>query len=302
MFKRNYYCLVAGLPDLFFDDHREIISSIAFSDYLKSELSDPDFELVKYLYLPYDNANLISLAFNLNKPFDTSAMYSRAFLEEQLNSPDSLPDYMKTYLNHIYSTGQKDFTVQNENKLISLYFEEVLQTKNEFLRNWFLFDLNLRNIVTSLLCFQNESDISKHLIHIKHDPNINSLLSSALLKPELLEDDVPFVYQIFRIIQSDNVALEKEKSIDKLKWQYLDEHTFFHFFTIEKIISFVIKLQIIERWKKLDKKSGQDFLNQFTNELIQSYGFPSEYAHLKTNRSIENEEDQLKFKGTTILQ
>ncbi|MGC9352705.1 MAG: DUF2764 family protein, partial [Mariniphaga sp.] len=59
MNKRNYYCLVAGFPDLIPDDKKLHFSSVELRNYLREEIHPDDFELVKLFYLPWDHENLI---------------------------------------------------------------------------------------------------------------------------------------------------------------------------------------------------------------------------------------------------
>lgn len=72
--------------------------------------------------------------------------------------------------------------------------------------------------------------------------------------------------------------IEKERMIDNLKWEWIDAHTFFHYSTIERILGFLLKLQIIERWIELDAETGKQLLNKLLNELKTSYKFPAEFA------------------------
>ena len=71
---------------------------------------------------------------------------------------------------------------------------------------------------------------------------------------------------------------EKEKAFDNIKWKFLDEHTFFNYFTIEKILSFVIKLNIVERWIELDNETGKALFNRLINDIKMSYKFPEEFS------------------------
>ena len=82
MWKREYYCLVAGLPDLFLDETRLTCSSISLRDELKTKISPQDYELVKNLFYPCDNRNLINLLFPGGLPFENSGNFSKESLEQ----------------------------------------------------------------------------------------------------------------------------------------------------------------------------------------------------------------------------
>ncbi len=292
--------MVSGLPDLFFDDQKTDFSSVAFRDYLKNELTPDDVALTEHLFFPYDNINLLHFVFKQNKIFNPSGNYSRNFMEGLEDSVKQLPQYMTDFLYWIKETGQKEKSLQAETKLQTLFYENCMFIKNDFLREWFFFELNLKNIITIINCTDYNLDPSQHLIQISRNSNLNSILLKSHSKPESYEDDVPFAHQIIRIWKSEYSMVEKEKSIDKIKWQYLDECTFFHYFTIEKILSFVIKLMIIERWMKLDKKTGQELLHRFITELSASYKFPAEYQQQRGFKTIENKTENLNLNNNKV--
>ncbi len=49
----------------------------------------------------------------------------------------------------------------------------------------------------------------------------------------------------------------REKKVDLLKWEWLEEHTFFKPFDIESVFAYLLKLEMIERWVMLDKATGE---------------------------------------------
>ena len=93
------------------------------------------------------------------------------------------------------------------------------------------------------------------------------------MRPEMLEEEFPFAGEVFRIFESEKELIDKEKAIDKLRWNYLDDATFFYYFSIEKIVSYICKLLITERWKKTDAQTGKEFFNKLLKEIKESFEF-----------------------------
>jgi len=54
----NYYCLVAGLPDLSLEDGKLNYTVANFKSEIYPELSEKDRKLIDLFYLKFDNANL----------------------------------------------------------------------------------------------------------------------------------------------------------------------------------------------------------------------------------------------------
>jgi len=282
MLKKNYYCLVAGLPDLFFSENKHGLSSLDFRNELKHQLSKTDFDLASLLYLPHDNKNLLNLIFEQNEPFSLLGIYDKEFLESQITEPVKIPDYMTQFLLWTRNLETRELNLQIENKLHSLYYEYVVvKTKNNFLKEWFKFEMNIKNILTAFNCKQFNYQPEKHLIQADENNRVYTLLINMHLKHELFEEELPFADQLFRVAESNISPEERENAIDKILWAYLDEHTFFHYFTIEKILSYIIKLGIVERWMKLDAETGKALLNKLIEELKLSYTFPEEFSTVK---------------------
>jgi len=281
MFKKNYYCLVAGLPDLFFNENKTGFSCLDFKNELQFQLNNSDLELAKIFYLKYDNQNLLNLLFEKNEPFHLLGNYKEEFLENQIIKPDEVPDYMACFLKWAKNQETLELNLQVENKLQSLYYEYTLTSKNSFLHEWFAFEQNIKNIITAFNCKQFNYSPEKHLIPTSINTTVYSLLINKRLKTEFFEDELPFADQIFRISESNSGIEEREKAMDKIRWEFLDERTFFHYFTIEKILSYIIKLDLVERWMKLDIETGKTLLMKLIEDIKLSYTFPEEFSIVK---------------------
>lgn len=281
MLKKEYYCLVAGLPDLFFQENKLGFNAIDFRKELKTQLTPSDYKLLQYLFLPFDNQNLIRIHFNEDKAFNTYGLITKEELEFELSAENehcNLPEYILEFLKWLNKKEIKQWSLEAENKLQQFFYEYILNAKNEFLLEWFTFEFNLKNILTAFNCERFNHDRSKNLILTEQNALSYSLLENKTLKPELFEDELPFSHQVFKVVESEQSWIEKEKELDKIKWNYLDDNTFFHYFTIEKVLSYVIKMLIIERWIKLDEETGRTLLNKLLNDIKTSYQFAEEFS------------------------
>jgi hypothetical protein len=60
-----------------------------------------------------------------------------------------------------------------------------------------------------------------------------------------------------RIAQGDSNPLEIEKRLLLLRWDFLDEYEFEHFFDLDFLIIYYLKLQILGRLASFDKEKGK---------------------------------------------
>ena len=272
MLKKNYYCLVAGLPDILIDEAKSVVSKDEFKEELEMQLSPSDFKLMQMIYLKYDNENLLNLIQNKDKPFNKLGNYSQEHLEEQINKPIEIVAYMEQFILDFKNEQEnnKISELDYENKLQSLYFIHILKTKNQFLQQWFKFEVYLKNILTAVNCRKYDFDLEKQLIQIKEEDDIYDNLIKHPPKADFLSDEIFQADKIIQIAESEDTITQKEKQIDLIKWAFLDEYTFFNYFTIEKIIGFVIKLNMVHRWNKLDNETGKKLFKKLINELQNS--------------------------------
>jgi len=282
MFKRNYYYLVSGLPDILIDGNKPGETSHEFKNELSEQLHTSDYKLAELLYLHYDNKNLLNLLLKQGNSFSALGNYSEGFLEEQIKEPADIVDYMKQLIVDFKAETNRDSNLSIENELLSLYYGYALQTKNNFLKQWFRFDRDMKNILTAVNCRKYGYDAEKQLIPVKHENEVYEILIKSSPKPDLLADDVPDADKILQIAESEMDISEKEKALDNIKWKFLDEHTFFDYFTIEKILSFIIKLKIVERWIELDDETGKALFNRLIDDIKMGYKFPEEFSVKKT--------------------
>ena len=106
---------------------------------------------------------------------------------------------------------------------------------------WFELNLDVNNILAALAARKYKMEVSKVPVG---DNFVAEALSSSNARDFGLADDLEYFEQLVRI--NDTVDLvEREKKIDLLKWNWMEDNTFFNYFTIEKIFVFLIKLEMI---------------------------------------------------------
>ena len=103
---KNYYCLVAGMPDISPDDAKLSLTVSDFKANYLPELSKSDRKLIDLFFLQYDHRNLLAmLSDGETAPFDDRAVYSREELAEALEQVKMgeeqgrrLPSYFYTFI------------------------------------------------------------------------------------------------------------------------------------------------------------------------------------------------------------
>jgi hypothetical protein len=94
-----------------------------------------------------------------------------------------------------------------------------------------------------------------------------------------LSQELDYFDDVIRLVEESDLS-QRERKVDLLRWNWLEEHTFFNYFSVERLFSFMVRLGIVERWTTLDKEKGQQLFRQLIGELKEQTEVPSEF---KTN-------------------
>jgi hypothetical protein len=291
----NYYFLVAGLPDLTIDQGKLQFGSVEFREYLRTQLHRKDYELIEWLFLPADHQNLIQLLTKEEKRWNSTGIYTREELElaiAEIVAPDKILDdnpanvkpYIKEFIVSYFNENRLMPEMLPENELTSLYFNNALKVNNKYLKEWFEFEVNLKNVLIY-------NTAQKYNLPYEHDIVGNTALGNLFRQKIGRDISEAAEWKYFEAASqlsdngtnSNNSGLNhevaaREKAIDFLRWSVLDEMNIFNYFSIEVIISYMIKLMIIERWLKLEPKTGEELFRRLLGDLQSGYEFPNEFS------------------------
>ncbi len=233
----TYYCLIAGLPDVTLDDSKLSYTVADFKTAIYPDLSASDKKLIDLFYLKFDSASLIHL----------------------LNDEEAETD-----------SGEE---VLLEDRLTALYYAYALKNSNKFVASWFTFNLHLNNILVALTARTYKWDVRRHIIG---DTEVCEALRTSAARDFGLSGEVEYFDTLLKIQETQGL-LEREKKLDQLRWDWLEEATFFHYFTIERVFAFLLKLEMIERWLALDKERGAQLFRRMIDNLKNEVRIPAEF-------------------------
>lgn len=274
--------MVSGLPDMMFDDSKLSIDLVGFRELLTEGLSEGDFMFIRMYFFRFDNQNILSKLENSEYTHNPHANLSEIELEEVFNAVKDgstnlaelgVPNYIGEFI-EAYKAEDSLFEGKRwELQLSELYNGYLSSTKNDFIRKWFQFECDLENIITASQCRKHELAIENQLIG-KNELATNLARSNA--RDFGIDSSFPMLDQIVKVLDEEDLK-EFELKLDRIKWDFLDEEVFFYYFSVEKLFSFMVKLSIVERWKELDKETGQKFLDELLSNMEASYEFPEEF-------------------------
>ena len=139
------------------------------------------------------------------------------------------------------------------------FYKEALSHRIGFIRDFFLFDLNVRNHKVSYLNQALGRDPEKDILKMR-DPEAEE----NGLEPE--EHEFKEAGRLQAVLEGSDI-LSRERGIDDLYWDKIDELTLFDYLNFDKILGVMAKMMIIRRWLILDENTGRAMFKKLVDEV-----------------------------------
>ena len=135
------------------------------------------------------------------------------------------------------------------------FYKEALAYRRKF----FQFDLNVRNQKVRYLNHALGRAPEKDVLSMR-DPEAED----TGLEPE--EPEFKEAAALQSILEGNDI-LSRERGIDDLYWDKIDELTLFDYLNFDKILGVVAKMMIIRRWLILDEETGRAMFKKLVDEV-----------------------------------
>ena len=160
-----------------------------------------------------------------------------------------------------------------EDHLATLYYEYAMKCGNKFVSSWFEFNLNINNILVAFTARKFKWDIAGNIVG---NTDVCEALRTSSARDFGLSGEVDFWESLVKINEITELV-EREKKLDALRWNWMEDAIFFDYFTIERIFAFLLKLEMIERWISLDKEKGNQLFRSIIESLKNEVQIPAEF-------------------------
>ena len=274
-----YYYLVAGLPDISLEDGKLSYTVDSFKSEIYPDLSDKDKNIIDLFYLKFDNDNLLHLLNDKEYVVKRTGTFSADELLSLIDTikdgdiPDrKYPSYFSKFISEYLALAPED-AYRASDMLTSDYYSYAMRTKNSFVSAWFEFNLNLNNIQSAISARKYKIDVASTIVG---DTDVCEMLRTSNARDFGLGDTLPYLENIQRISEIDDL-LEREKKVDQLKWNWMEDESFFNYFTVERLFVFLLQLEMIERWISLDKDKGNELFRALIQSLKDDVQIPEEF-------------------------
>lgn len=283
LFKNQYYYFVAGLPDLSFDSMKLPFTVAEFRGMLDEVLKQNDRKLLHKYFLKYDNDNLLSLLKDKNGTFNLMGRLSReeilevvSKVKEELPLKDTkIPPYFEAYIKRWLSEeNPHEGGHLWEDLLSSLYMDYGLEVKNNLMSGWFELNLNIGNVLTAIYARKYGMEVTQYIVGNNKPASL--IRENANVRDFGLGHELEYFDTLLRISEESDIY-DRERKLDKLRWDWLEEHTVFDYFNIEYLFAYLCKLQILERWVSLNAEEGERVFRELISNLKNETKLPEDF-------------------------
>ncbi|MBO5563430.1 MAG: DUF2764 family protein [Bacteroidales bacterium] len=142
------------------------------------------------------------------------------------------------------------------------FYAAALRHRNRFIREYFRFDLNLRNAKVRYL---NQE--------LQRSPGQDVMTGENPDAPDTDIDGFRFTageFQEAAVVENALASTDlvsREKALDDILWKKVDDLVTFHYFDLEAVLGYIAKLHIVNRWLALDETAGRERFHQLVEEV-----------------------------------
>ena len=162
-------------------------------------------------------------------------------------------------------TQSLDFLLDgfNPKKLDADFYDQALKSSLKFIREYFRFDLNLRNAKVRYLNQALGRPEDMDILTGKGDEDMEGLdIDGYRFRGGEFEEEL----KVKSALDSPSL-LDRERNLDDITWEKISSLETFHYFDITAVLAYVAKLHIVDRWLALDEEKGRELFHKLVQEV-----------------------------------
>ena len=277
----NYYCMIAGLPDIDLKDAKPGLSIEDMREQCEEVLTPKDKKLLFYFFLHFDCSNLVKLLKNPDASIDQWGNFTLDQLRDLITSATELnfnvhryPAFMSIFARE-YAFNKDKAGYFPEDEMAYQFLDYAIRTcPNRMMRRWYKLNLDITNILTAMLARAQGWSVGDF---IKGEGEVQEMIRENKTKDFNLSHELDYIPQLMKIVEEED-PVRKEKMIDAFKWIWLDERTFFEPFSMDAVFAYLCKLAMQQRWAKLDVEQGKETFQKIIDDLRSEAQVPEEFT------------------------
>ncbi|MFI3304427.1 MAG: DUF2764 family protein [Rikenellaceae bacterium] len=275
MFSKQYICLVAGLHEYTIDSDAKGLNLAALLEEIYDDLSKSDAVSVRLLYGYYDCEN-IAAAYASRSSFNPLGQLSKESVaaivagdesgeENPLELlPESVVRVVEAYTSKEAKSDLMETSQSFDRALFTAYYEACAVSKSRLLREWSEADRNLRNVAAAITARGASRPVEDVVVG---DGGVVDQLVKSSAADFGLRGELSYIDAVIGAVSDEPNLIEKERRIDLVRWDVVEELMEGEYFSIDYILGYLVKVNIVARWRSLDLERGREMFAKLMSEL-----------------------------------
>ena len=141
-----------------------------------------------------------------------------------------------------------------------------LKAKNKFVRAWFAFNQDMNNVLVAQICRKHGFDVKQQIVG---DGEVAETLRTHTSQKDFGLNELPGDYQAIMALAQIEDLMQREKAMDAIRFEWLQERTEFDFFSVEMVYAYYLEAVMLHRWSLLTVEEGEKVFRQLVSDMKQ---------------------------------
>jgi len=262
---KEYYFLASFLPVLQIG-HIPSLGFAELQELMKINLTHEDFQKTVQMRHHIDVENMRLLW--MGQPLDPRGTLNQEELEQALldfawESDVPFPLYLIDYLT-TYSTTER--RLYHYPLLLSAFFSHQQESQTGFLKEYFQFQREWRLVLLGFRAKQLGRDLA---FELQFEDLKDPIVAQIVAQKDMKVYEPPFEYKelapLFDQYRQDPLALHR--ALYEYQFNYLVDVWGGELFTVDRILNYMARLILVERWLELDMQKGISIIDHIEESI-----------------------------------
>lgn len=270
---RNYYYLASSLADVSWGNGTPRGTLEELIAFLEPELHPDDAKALRQLFLFNDMRNAVSYR-RTDDAFALPSCYDREAILEALQGYSDVLPFLNDFFEIVRTNARRYPEIPLIDELTIIFYEHIEDIDSLFVRDYFLRELDTRNLTVALSRENQGLQYRERLI--PYGDAYGAVMSGS--PPDFgLSADFPAIEELLRVFKTTDLTAHEE-IMERVRWRWLDERVGPEFFSTDFILSYVVKYQSVQRWDSLSQEKGDELFGELLNSVRRSVRFSLEFS------------------------
>ena len=141
---------------------------------------------------------------------------------------------------------------------------EGLKARSRFVRAWFAFNRDMNNVLVAQICRKHGFDVKQQIVC--EGEVAEQLRTHTAQKDFGLNEVMNDPQQLLALAQIEDL-MAREKAMDAIRFEWLQEQTQFDFFSAEMVFAYYLEAVMLHRWSILTVEEGEKVFRELVKDM-----------------------------------